>query len=530
MRNVAIQRPSGMPVHRYRAYPPIGLADRSWPDAVITRAPRWCSVDLRDGNQALADPMDPERKLRMFRLLVDLGYKEIEIGYPTASQADFDFARTLVERDLIPDDVVVQVVTPSREDFIERTFQAVEGAPHAIINLYNSTSALQRRVVFQLDRDGVRELAVAGARQCVKQAEATPSTDFTFQYSVESYTGTELDFALEICDSVNEVWQPTPDRPTIMNLPATVEMSTPNVYADSIEWMHRNLDRRDAVVLSLHPHNDRGTGIAAAELGYMAGADRIEGCLFGNGERTGNVCLVTLALNLFTQGVDPMIDLSDIDAVKREVEACNRLPVHPRHPYGGELVYTAFSGTHQDAVKKGMDALARDAEAAGVPVDEHPWEVPYLPLDPKDVGRTYEAVVRVNSQSGKAGPAYVLHRTHGFDLPRGLQVEFSRAVQRRTDELGGEVTAAELLQLFEREYLFALPETGTPRDGAPGVTVLESHTRPRTTGTRPQTVAYVRYAADGQERWSVGLGDGPDQALTAAHERARHTAARLALG
>ncbi|MEO6821112.1 MAG: 2-isopropylmalate synthase, partial [Candidatus Nanopelagicales bacterium] len=374
---------------RYSPFVPPALVDRTWPSQVITKAPRWCAVDLRDGNQALIDPMTPARKLRMFDLLVAMGYKEIEVGFPSASQTDFDFVRQLIETDRIPDDVVIQVLTQAREHLIERTYEAITGADQAIMHLYNSTSTLQRRVVFGLDRDGIKDIATHGAQLCLKYAENLHGTEVYYEYSPESYTGTELEYAVEVCDAVFDVWQPAADRKAIVNLPATVEMATPNVYADSIEWMHRNLSRRDALVLSLHPHNDRGTAVAAAELGYLAGADRIEGCLFGNGERTGNVCLVTLGMNLFSQGIDPQIDFRDIDDVRRTVEYCNQLPVGERHPYGGDLVYTAFSGSHQDAINKGLAAMNRDAVEAGVAVDEFRWEVPYLPIDPKDVGRTY---------------------------------------------------------------------------------------------------------------------------------------------
>jgi 2-isopropylmalate synthase len=400
------QQTSGMPVHRYRPFHQqiqVELPDRTWPTRRIERAPRWCAVDLRDGNQALIDPMTPERKRRMFDLLVRMGYKEIEVGFPSASQTDFDFVRELIEQDLVPDDVEIQVLTQCREHLIERTYEAIAGAKQAIVHLYNSTSVLQRRVVFGTDQDGIVDIALDGARLCRKLADAQPGTAIRFEYSPESYTGTELEFAARICNEVLDVFEPTPDRPSVINLPATVEMATPNVYADSIEWMHRHLAHRDSVVLSLHPHNDRGTAVAAAELGYLAGADRIEGCLFGNGERTGNVCLVTLGMNLFSQGIDPQIDFRGIDEIRRTVEYCNQLPVPERHPYGGDLVYTAFSGSHQDAIKKGFDAMARDAAAAGVEVDELDWAVPYLPIDPKDVGRSYEAVIRVNSQSGKGG-------------------------------------------------------------------------------------------------------------------------------
>ncbi len=448
------QRPSGMPWHRYRPFTPVDLTDRTWPDHTITTAPRWCAVDLRDGNQALIDPMTPGRKKRMFQLLVDMGYKEIEVGFPSASQTDFDFVRMLIEEDLIPDDVLIQVLTQSREHLIERTFDAIRGAKQAIVHLYNSTSTLQRRVVFGLDRDGIKDIAVHGAQLCLKYAEQiADETDVYFEYSPESFTGTELEYAVEVVDAVTDVWQPTPERKVIVNLPATVEMATPNVYADSIEWMNRNLARRDSLVLSLHPHNDRGTAVAAAELGYLAGADRIEGCLFGNGERTGNVCLVTLGMNLFSQGIDPQIDFSDIDDIRRTVEYCNQLPVNERHPYGGDLVYTAFSGSHQDAINKGLRALEAEALADETDVDDFPWEVPYLPIDPKDVGRTYEAVIRVNSQSGKGGIAYIMRTEHRLELPRRLQIEFSHVVQERTDSEGGEISPENMWAAFSSEYL-----------------------------------------------------------------------------
>jgi 2-isopropylmalate synthase len=443
-----------MPHGRYQPFVPIDLPDRTWPAKTITEAPRWCAVDLRDGNQALIDPMTPSRKLAMFQLLVRMGYKEIEVGFPSASQTDFDFVRELIEHDLIPDDVVIQVLTQCREPLIDRTFESLVGAKRAIVHLYNSTSTLQRRVVFGLDRDGITDIATQGARLCMKYAEIhTPDTLISYEYSPESYTGTELDYALEICSAVIEVIDPTPEWPLIINLPATVEMATPNVYADSIEWMSRHLPRRDSIILSLHPHNDRGTGVAAAELGYLAGADRIEGCLFGNGERTGNVCLVTLGLNLFSQGIDPQIDFRDIDGIRRTVEYCNQLPVPERHPYGGDLVYTAFSGSHQDAIKKGLEVLAREAVESDTPVKDMPWAVPYLPIDPKDVGRTYEAVIRVNSQSGKGGVAYILKNDHQLDLPRRLQIEFSQVVQGLTEGEAGEIEPDEIWAAFEREYL-----------------------------------------------------------------------------
>jgi 2-isopropylmalate synthase len=454
---VARQSASRMPVHRYRPYAPpysVPIADRQWPSNPLTVAPRWCAVDLRDGNQALIDPMSPERKRRLFLTLVQMGYKEIEVGFPAASQTDFDFIRQLIEQDMIPDDVTIQVLTQCRDHLIERTYESLRGADRAIVHFYNSTSTLQRRVVFGLERDGITAIAVDAARLCQKYAElTTPDTQIFYEYSPESYTGTELDYALEVCSAVMDVIEPTPDRPLILNLPATVEMATPNIYADSIEWMHRNLPRRPSVVLSLHPHNDRGTAVAAAELGLMAGADRVEGCLFGNGERTGNVDLVTLGMNLFAQGVDPQIDFSNIDEIKRTVEYCNQLPVHERHPYAGDLVYTSFSGSHQDAIKKGLEALQREAAAANVEVDDFEWGVPYLPIDPRDVGRTYEAVIRVNSQSGKGGVAYIMKTEHFFDLPRRLQIEFSGVVQRHTDDEGGEVSPQQMWDIFSREYL-----------------------------------------------------------------------------
>ncbi|MDA1184194.1 MAG: 2-isopropylmalate synthase [Acidobacteria bacterium] len=445
--------PSAKSIHRYAPFVPVDLPDRTWPEQRITRAPRWCSVDLRDGNQALIDPMDASRKLAMFGLLVRMGYKEIEVGFPSASQTDFDFVRRIIDEGLIPDDVIIQVLTQAREPLIRRTYEAIVGAKQAIVHLYNSTSTLQRRVVFGLGRAGIKTIATDGATLCLELASTVPGTAVSFEYSPESYTGTELDFALDVCDAVNDIWKPTPEHKTIINLPATVEMATPNVYADSIEWMHRRLRYRDSIVLSLHPHNDRGTGIAAAELGYMAGADRIEGTLFGNGERTGNVCLVTLGLNLFSQGIDPGIDFSAIDDVRRTVEYCNQLSVPERHPYAGDLVFTAFSGSHQDAIKKGFEYMAKDAEAAGGTVAQQSWAVPYLPIDPKDIGRSYEAVIRVNSQSGKGGVAYLMKTGHHLDLPRRLQIDFSQAVQRRTDASGGEVSPEELWNIFEDEYL-----------------------------------------------------------------------------
>ncbi|MBD2893667.1 2-isopropylmalate synthase [Actinomadura sp. RB99] len=489
-----------MPFERYRPFTPVKLTDRTWPDKVITEAPRWCAVDLRDGNQALIDPMDAHRKLKMFELLVRMGYKEIEVGFPAASQTDYDFVRQIIEEGRIPDDVVIQVLTQARPELIEKTFEAVRGAKQAIVHLYNSTSTLQRRVVFGQDKDGITAIAVEGAKLCAKLAEDMGDTEIYFEYSPESFTGTELEYAVEVCNAVNDVWKPTPDRKVIVNLPATVEMATPNIYADQIEWMNRNLAYRDSVVLSLHPHNDRGTAVAAAELGYMAGADRIEGCLFGNGERTGNVCLVTLGLNLFTQGVDPQIDFSDIDEIRRTVEYCNQLPVHERHPYGGDLVYTAFSGSHQDAINKGFDHLKRDAEAAGVPVDDHRWEVPYLPIDPHDVGRTYEAVIRVNSQSGKGGVAYIMKTEHSLELPRRLQIEFSRVVQEHTDDQGGEVTPERMWEIFEAEFLANGPRVG-----------LLAHRA--TSRVDEKDVLSCDVRVDGEIREIEGVGNGPVSAF-----------------
>ncbi|MDT7698512.1 MAG: 2-isopropylmalate synthase [Pseudonocardiales bacterium] len=494
------QRGSDMPFGRYKPFhelvEPVSLPDRTWPDVRITKAPLWCAVDLRDGNQALIDPMSPTRKRRMFDLLVRMGYKEIEVGFPAASQTDFDFVREIIEQGAIPDDVSIQVLTQARPELIERTFQACEGAPRAIVHLYNSTSILQRRVVFRSDRPGIAKIATDGAENVLRFSEKFPGTDWRFEYSPESYTGTELQYAVEVCNAVSEIWQPTAAHPMIVNLPATVEMATPNVYADSIEWMHRNLARRDGILLSLHPHNDRGTGVAAAELGYQAGADRIEGCLFGNGERTGNVDLVTLGMNLFTQGVDPQIDFSDIDEVRRTVEYCNQLPVGERHPWGGDLVYTAFSGSHQDAINKGFDAMKADAVEAGVEVDEMPWEVPYLPVDPKDIGRTYEAVIRVNSQSGKGGVAYIMKTEHQLDMPRRLQMEFSKVVQEVTDTEGGEVSPKEMRDVFETEYL----QRETPLR-------LIRHRLTSDGEGRDEIVATVRVESDLHE--IRGSGNGP---------------------
>ena len=450
------QKPSSLPIHRYQPYHDsfsVDLPDRTWPDARITTAPRWCAVDLRDGNQALIDPMSPERKRVMFDMLVRMGFKEIEVGFPSASQTDFDFVRSLIEENLIPDDVTIQVLTQAREHLIKRTYESLKGVKRAIVHLYNSTSVLQRDVVFHTDRQGIIDMALQGARWCLEAEAMVPDSEIFYEYSPESYTGTELEFAVEVCNQVMEVFVPSASRKLVINLPATVEMATPNVYADSIEWMSRHLNHRENVILSLHPHNDRGTAIAAAELGYMAGADRIEGCLFGNGERTGNVDLVALGMNLFSQGIDPQLDLSDLDELKRTAEYCNQLAVHERSPWAGDLVYTAFSGSHQDAIKKGFEAMQNTADDHGVSVDDLEWAVPYLPIDPRDVGRSYEAVIRVNSQSGKGGVAYLMKNDHHLDLPRRLQIEFSQVVQQRTDTEGGEVSSGAMWQIFQDEYL-----------------------------------------------------------------------------
>jgi 2-isopropylmalate synthase len=484
------------PDSKYRPAPTVALPDRRWPGNVITRPPIWCSSDLRDGNQALIEPMDRARKRRMFDRLVQIGFKEIEVAFPSASQTDFDFVRSLIEERLIPDDVVIQVLTPAREDLIARTFESLRGAARAKVHLYNATSPLFRRVVFRRDRDGVVQIAVDAARLVKELADARPETDWSFEYSPETFTATELDFAKTICDAVMDVWQPTPARPAVVNLPATVEISTPNLYADQIEWMHRNLARRDAIVLSVHPHNDRGTAVAAAELAVMAGADRIEGCLFGNGERTGNVDLVTLALNLYSQGIDPGLDFSDIDGVRRDVELCNQLPVHPRHPYVGDLVFTAFSGSHQDAIKKGF--AARQAQP-GSPR----WDIPYLPIDPADLGRSYDAVIRVNSQSGKGGVAYLLAAEHGLELPRRLQIEIARLVQEVTDSSGKEITASEIHALFRREYL----NLGAPHR------YVAHQLEPRQVGGAGGVNLSIQIETDGVRQTSTGGGADPVEAL-----------------
>ena len=482
--------PKAMPFRRYRPSGPVVLPDRVWPSATIAAAPVWCSVDLRDGNQALIEPMGPERKRRMFDTLVRMGFKEIEVGFPSASRTDFDFCRELIEEERVPEDVTIQVLTQARAPLIRRTFEAIEGADRAIVHLYNSTSALQRRVVFDADREGVKRIAVDGARLVRECAEAMEGRRWRFQYSPESFTGTELDYAVEVCEAVMDVWEPTPERRAILNLPATVEMATPNVYADQIEWFLRAIRDRDSIVLSLHPHNDRGTAVAAAELAVMAGADRIEGTLFGNGERTGNVDLVTLGLNLMTQGIDPKLDLSDIDNLVNVAEHCNRLPVHPRHPYAGDLVFTAFSGSHQDAINKGMKAMERS--------NSDVWEVPYLPMDPRDVGRSYEAIIRVNSQSGKGGVAWIMEQDHGFVLPRRLQVDFSRKVQRRTDDTEAELSSEEIRDAFFAAYV----EPAGPIGLVAYRTVPDAHASELRRLTADVTI-------DGAPREIHGAGNGP---------------------
>ena len=491
------QQPTRLPIHRYRPFPPIDLPDRTWPTRRITTAPRWLSTDLRDGNQALIDPMSPARKRAMFELLVRLGYKEIEVGFPAASQTDFDFVRQIIADGIVPEDVTISVLTQAREELIERTVQSLVGAARANVHLYNATAPLFRRVVFGVDRAECRAIATRGTEAVIKYAEELlAGTDVGYEYSPEIFTGTELEFAVEVCEHVMDVWQPEPDREIILNLPATVEMATPNVYADQIEWFGRTISRRGSVCISLHPHNDRGTAVAAAELALMAGADRVEGCLFGNGERTGNVDLVTLGMNLFSQGIDPRIDFSDIDAIRRTVEYCNQIGVHERHPYAGDLVYTSFSGSHQDAIKKGFEALTADAAAAGVSVGEHPWQMPYLPIDPKDVGRSYEAVIRVNSQSGKGGVAYIMKYEHALDLPRRLQIEFSQVIQRVTDAEGGEIDAAHMWQIFRAEYL----------SGGGPLELLAHHT---SSAVDQQDVLSVDVKVDGAPTTLTGTGNGP---------------------
>jgi 2-isopropylmalate synthase len=479
-----------MAYEKYRATVPVDLADRTWPNNRLVKAPIWCSVDLRDGNQALIDPMDPERKKVMFEQLVLMGFKEIEVGFPSASQPDFDFVRHIIENDLIPDDVTIQVLTQCRADLIHRTYESLIGARRAIVHFYNSTSTLQRRVVFGLDQEGIKQIALDAATLCRSLEDTSPATEFLYEYSPESFTGTELDYALEVCNAVIEVIDPTPERPLILNLPATVEMYTPNLYADAIEYFLRHVDRRESIILSLHPHNDRGTGVAAAEMGVLAGADRVEGTLFGNGERTGNVDVVNLALNLFSQGVDPELDVRDIDQARHVAEYANRLPIHPRHPYVGELVYTAFSGSHQDAIKKGMTAIGDTYDV---------WEVPYLPIDPKHTGRTYEAIIRVNSQSGKGGVAYLLSAEHGLDLPRAMQVEFSQHVQKVTEQSGTEISPAEIWDVFTTTYQ---PEN-------PTIQLLSSEVA----ADQHQTRIFAQLLVNGQHVTVKGEGNGPIDAL-----------------
>lgn len=538
----SIQQPSQMPYSKYKPFAPIDLEDRSWPSTVISKAPLWCSVDLRDGNQALIEPMDPDRKWRMFETLVSIGFKEIEVGFPSASEADFQFVREIIEANAIPDDVTIQVLVQSREELINRTFESIAGSKQAIIHFYNSTSTLQRQVVFGMDTVGITKIATDAAEICKNLESTVPDTNIRYEYSPESFTGTELVYAKEVCDAVTEVIDPGPDNKLIINLPATVEMATANTYGDMIEWMHRNLNRREDIILSLHPHNDRGTGVAAAEFGIMAGADRVEGTLFGNGERTGNVDLVNIAMNMFSQGVDPMLDISDINELRRVTEYCNQLPVHPRHPYVGDLVYTAFSGSHQDAIKKGFEALEKTGATT--------FEVPYIPIDPKDVGRTYEDVVRVNSQSGKGGVSYLLKTENQFDLPRRMQIEFTRKIQRITDVTGKEITSQQIYNEFAGEYLdldyphvlhgyeSAQNAAGKDRtlltariskegeqfvvqgEGSGSLDafvtglrsaldldlrVLDYHEHSKGTGADATAVAYIEMAIDGTELWGCGL-------------------------
>ncbi|MFB7113093.1 2-isopropylmalate synthase [Streptomyces sp. NPDC056291] len=501
------QQPSSMPINKYGRYEQVDIPDRTWPGRRITAAPRWLSTDLRDGNQALIDPMSPERKRRMFDQLVKMGYKEIEVGFPASGQTDFDFVRSIIEEEgAIPEDVTISVLTQAREDLIERTVESLKGARRATVHLYNATAPVFRRVVFRGSRDDIKQIAVDGTRLVMEYAEKLlgPETEFGYQYSPEIFTDTELDFALEVCEAVMDVYQPGPGREIILNLPATVERSTPSTHADRFEWMHRNLSRREYVCLSVHPHNDRGTAVAAAELALMAGADRVEGCLFGQGERTGNVDLVTLGMNLFSQGVDPQIDFSDIDEIRRTWEYCNQMEVHPRHPYVGDLVYTSFSGSHQDAIKKGFDAMEADAKAEGVTVDDIEWAVPYLPIDPKDVGRSYEAVIRVNSQSGKGGVAYVLKNDHKLDLPRRMQIEFSKIIQAKTDAEGGEVTPKEIWAAFQDEYL-PIPENPWGR--------IQVRTGQSTTDTDGVDTLTVEATVDGEDTVLTGSGNGPISAF-----------------
>ncbi|NWF29973.1 2-isopropylmalate synthase [Streptomyces sp. PKU-EA00015] len=568
------QKPSGMPIHKYGRYEAVDIPDRTWPEQRITKAPRWLSTDLRDGNQALIDPMSLARKREMFDLLVRMGYKEIEVGFPSSGETDFAFVRSIIEEGAIPDDVTISVLTQAREDLIERTVESLVGAKRATVHLYNATAPTFRRVVFRGSKDDVKQIAVDGTRLVMEYAEKLlgPETSFGYQYSPEIFTDTELDFALEVCEAVCDVWQPGPGREIILNLPATVERSTPSTHADRFEWMSRNLTRREYVCLSVHPHNDRGTAVAAAELAIMAGADRIEGCLFGQGERTGNVDLVTLGMNLFSQGVDPQIDFSQIDEIRRTSEYCNQMEIHPRHPYAGDLVYTAFSGSHQDAIKKGFDAMEADAAAAGKTVDEIEWAVPYLPIDPKDVGRSYEAVIRVNSQSGKGGIAYVLKNDHKLDLPRRMQIEFSRIIQAKTDSEGGEVTPAAIWSVFQDEYLpnpdnpwgriqIRSGQTTTDKDGVDTLTVeavvdgvetvltgsgngpisaffealnaigvdvrlLDYQEHTMSEGASAQAASYIECAIDGKVLWGIGIDANTTRASLKAVVSAVNRAAR----
>ncbi|WP_129309264.1 2-isopropylmalate synthase [Streptomyces sp. L2] len=506
------QQPTSMPIHKYGRYDQVDIPNRTWPEQRVTTAPRWLSTDLRDGNQALIDPMSPERKRRMFDQLVKMGYKEIEVGFPASGQTDFEFVRSIIEEEgAIPEDVTISVLTQAREDLIERTVESLKGARRATVHLYNATAPVFRRVVFRGSRDDIKQIAVDGTRLVIEYAEKLlgPETEFGYQYSPEIFTDTELDFALEVCEAVMDVWQPGPGREIILNLPATVERSTPSTHADRFEWMGRNLSRREHVCLSIHPHNDRGTAVAAAELALMAGADRVEGCLFGQGERTGNVDLVTLGMNLFSQGVDPQIDFSDIDEIRRTWEYCNQMEVHPRHPYVGDLVYTSFSGSHQDAIKKGFDAMEADAKAKGVTVDDIEWAVPYLPIDPKDVGRSYEAVIRVNSQSGKGGISYVLKNDHKLELPRRMQIEFSKLIQAKTDAEGGEITPKDIWAVFQDEYL---PNPDNPWGR------IQVRTGQSTTDTDGVDTLTVEATVDGEDTVLTGSGNGPISAFFDALE------------
>ena len=534
------------PVNKYKAFEPIDLKNRQWPSKVIDKAPTWCSVDLRDGNQALIEPMGAERKDRMFALLCKLGFKEIEVGFPSASQTDFDFVRSLIEDKKIPSDVNIQVLTQSRNELIERTFESLKGIPKAIVHFYNSTSTLQRKVVFNQDKDGIKEIAINGALKIQELALANPDTDWSFEYSPESFTGTELDYAAEVCDAVVEILKEVSKHKIIINLPATVEMSTPNIYGDQIEWMNKNLINRDNIALSLHPHNDRGTAVAASEFGLMAGADRVEGTLFGNGERTGNVDIVTIALNMLTQGIDPQLDFSNINSVMREVEYCNQLPVHPRHPYAGDLVFTAFSGSHQDAIKKGFHAMKQS--------NNPEWAVPYLPIDPADLGRSYEAVVRINSQSGKGGVAFLLEKDHGVSLPRRLQISMSQKIQELADETGKEISSSVIWEIFEENFLkpknnFSYQShtsstkddvnelevkmimnakevnvsgtgngpidsfvNGLSKELGINIKISDYHQSAISSGSDAQAAAYIELEKDGQTKWGVGINPNTTRA------------------